>query len=177
MSERGGGGFGLLAEWVPVCGRSSSCSIECTQACSAASASCTPLCGVGEQCNSWRWWSATPKTSSEIPPVGHESGPFMCRCFNGPTPLSVVRPSQYPTIPALHFSPHNCIRICPMPSLCLMPISEGFMELSSPLLPVKYGLRGSSTLSMDIFASEDVTRLLSGPNFWPLLNLWHSASI
>ena len=161
MSERGGGGFGW---WLAGCRGAEGARAAVFSAPGLLSASCTP---------SVEWVSsATLVDGDRVGGVQHQkpvqkyhqwatSRP-VCRCFNGPTPLSVVRPSQYPTIPPLHFSPHNCIRICPMPSLCLMPISEGFMELSPPLLPLKCGLRGSSTLYMDIFASEDVTSPTSG---------------
>ena len=87
------------------------------------SASCTPLCGaVGEQqCNSggWRsrWWrSATPKTSSEIPPAGPESG--------SPDALTAA----HYRCAAVNI-PQSCTRLLVTASgfaqwlMCLMPIS------------------------------------------------------
>ena len=124
------------------------------------SASCTPLCGaVGEQqCNSggWRsrWWrSATPKTSSEIPPAGPESG--------SPDALTAAH-YRRAAVNIPQSSPRNCIRICPMADvpnahLSCWRHSQRAEKMGSPLLPLECGFRGLTTLSMAIFASEEVT--------------------
>ena len=92
-----GGGFGVVAEWVVVCGRSC-CSIQCTRV-------CTSLCLL----HSPLWCSATLVVGDGA--VQHQKpvqkyhqwatrlSPLLCRCFNGRT-LSACC-SQYPAMPHL----------------------------------------------------------------------------
>ena len=157
LSERGGGGFGVVAE--PPAGAEGAQAAVFSAPC-LLFASCTPLCGaVGEQqCNSggWRsrWWrSATPKTSSEIPPAGPESG--------SPDALTAAH-YRRAAVNIPQSSPRNCIRICPMADvpnahLSCWRHSQRAEKMGSPLLPLECGFRGLTTLSMAIFASEEVT--------------------
>ena len=153
LSERGGGGFGVVAE--PPAGVRKGLKLQYSvqPACSLQ-----PAHPSVEQCDSggWRsrWWrSATPKTSSEIPPAGPESG--------SPDALTAAH-YRRAAVNIPQSSPRNCIRICPMADvpnahLSCWRHSQRAEKMGSPLLPLECGFRGLTTLSMAIFASEEVT--------------------